>query len=370
MEKFNSIVEPVSEENIKDSDGVKKWLRRHLGLVVMSAVLAYAPEKEVSAQIRTTETVSVGSDHSTIEAERRNAFESFESLVQKGELSEKLDKIKEEFGSVIDGFLESRHISQDLDSLDKLVKGKNDPNAFVNKAGSQFMTPGSVVTNAYKTRWENMQPMNIDGEVSLKNIELVPGLSSQELLSIFEQMYPENYIASIVSSIEFVPNSDVKDGMEILGQTKSFGLDMMATNTSGDLRTPIKINLPTTGIDKDTFLDIFKHEVGHSAGWDNNPRLTSTQRLEMLFDVAGRVSSEDRYISEYVEGINQEALKDRLTGNDTGDEKTQKQNLAYIRAIEYWPEIAKAYFENPSGFQGTNPKDYEVVKKWVDVMSK
>jgi hypothetical protein len=32
--------------------------------------------------------------------------------------------------------------------------------------------------------------------------------------------------------------------------------------------------------------------------------------------------------------------------------------------------VAKAYFENTTSLQEKNPKDFELVKKWTDVMKK
>ena len=367
MEKFNSIVDVPQNESIDKPSIAKQWLRKHIGKMVVAAVLVYAPEKDAEAQVRVNETINQISDSNTVEAQRVSDFHKMESVVNE-DLEKKLEQIESEFGPAIESFLSLHRIKQDIDTFKKLEDGKDEPNIFMSKNGPQVLTLGSIVSKAYSERWEIHNP-EVDKKTTLKNIDSIPNFSASDLESFLKERYSEKFIDNLISSIEFVPESNVVGNTEILGQTRSFDMDTLIKGGQ-DRRTPININLPTTGIDKDIFIDILEHEIGHTADWNNNNFLTSAQRVEMLFDIMSLLKNSDRYRSEYVEGINMEGLKSHLNGVDAGDEKTSAQYLNYVRATEYWPEIAKAYFKNPEEFRKNNEKDYKVVKKWIDIFNK
>ena len=91
----------------------------------------------------------------------------------------------------------------------------------------------------------------------------------------------------------------------------------------------------------------------------------------MLGDVADRVKSDDRFKSDYVDGIDLSIVNLYLSSNKIDvDDKTKEKYLNYIKTNEYWAEIHKAYFENQEKFQTEHPDDYTVVKKWVDTVTR
>lgn len=367
MEKFNSIVDVPQNESVDKPSIAKQWLRKHIGKMVVAAVLVYAPEKDAEAQVRVNETINQISDSSAVEAQRVSDFHKMESVVNE-DLVKRLEQIESEFGPAVESFLSLHRIKQDIDTFKRLEGGKDEPNIFMSKNGPQVLTLGSIVSKAYRERWEIHSPEG-DKETLFKNIDLIPNFSDSDLRSFLNERYSEKFIDNLISAIEFVPESNIVGNTEILGQTRSFDMDTLIKGGE-DRRIPIEINLPTTGIDKDVFIDILEHEIGHTADWNNNNFLTSAQRVEMLFDIMSLVKNQDRYRSEYVEGITMEGLKSHLNGIDAGDEKKSEQYLNYVRVVEYWPEIAKVYFKNPEEFRKNNEKDYKVVKKWVDIFNK
>jgi len=347
----------------------RKFFNRHIALAVFSATFALAPEKELYAQNTQVVEASVKANMDSIESERKSAFENFKALSKKERISQKISKFQELFGPAIDDFLNLHRITRDLDSLATLEKRKGEENIFVNKSGLQFMTMGSVVVAAYKDRWQRQEvsPKNL----SLKNIDAIPGLSAEELRKFLNDNYPQNYIAGSISEIEFIDHPDVnlEAGKETLGRAESFGMDSMLKGGSGDSRLPIKINLPTTGIDKETFLDILRHEIGHPNDWNNNSVLASSERIGMLDEVYMRSVAQDRFMSSYVEGISVEELDLYFKGK-VENEKTKEQYVNYIRTNEYWAEIQRAYFSDTDKFRQEHPQDHALVKKWVDIISR
>ena len=344
---------------------IKRFFNRHLAFVVLSALLSTVPQQELRAQ--KNEQVSIKKD--SVEAERKSLFQKLRSLVEKEGIVDKISRLKESFGPAIDGFLDIHRINQDLNSLVTLDKRKTEDDIFVNKSGPQFMTMGSIVASAYKDRWEHRKSPN--RPISFKNINEIPGFSSKDLQDFLNKTYPKNYVSNSTSEIEFVGQSYIKEkeNTEILGQAESFGIGTLMKSQSGDLRTPLKINLPTTGIDKEIFIDILEHEIGHPNDWNNSPVLTSAERVLMLHEVSLRSKSANRFVSSYVEGITLDQIGIYFKGK-IDDEKTKEQYLGYIKTSEYWAEIAKAYFKDKNKFKKEHPDDYVVVKKWVDVMSK
>ncbi len=378
---MNSNFESFGGESVKDAEAVEnvenkerkkgildKFFKKHLSFLVLSAVLSYAQDRTVNAEeLQEPQSVTLNSpERVSVENERKANFQKLEEIIESGDIEAKVSKLKEIFGPAVESFLSIRRISSDLDLLKDLEESKNEDGAFVHKNGPGMMTPGSIVSDLYKTRWENRE--TISQGFSFKNIDKVPGFSEQQLNDFLKSKYPGNYISSSVSEIEFTDQTQVVGSSEILGQAQVFGLESLARSTSGDNRMSVKVNLPTAGIDRETFLDILEHEVGHTVDWNNNPSLTSAERVSMLSDVLSRVQSEDRFRSEYVEGISVEKLEQYFSGK-IDDPKEREQYVNYIKTNEYWAEVSKAYFENQDKFMAENPLDHEMVKKWVTAIS-
>jgi len=370
MEDVKSKTNSSEYNKSRHEQFLKRFFKRHLA-IVLYALLAGVSQNELQAQEgeKKVETITAKADQDSLELERMDAFKKFKVLVEKEGIVEKVSKQKEIFGPAIGGFLQFRWINSDLDFLARLEKRKDEEGVFVNKKDPMVMTTGSIVAKAYKERWEYNRLTN--EPTALKNVDAVPGLSSLDLQKFLDKTYPKKYIANSISEIEFIGKSDVreKEKTEILGQSESFGMNALVKSKSGDMRAPLKINLPTTGIDKESFLDILKHEVGHPNDWNNSLVLTSAERVSMLDEIYTRSVSKDRYISAYVEGITLDKLGIHFEGK-TEDDKVKNQYLSYVRVNEYWAEIQKAYFTDQNKFKEEHPDDHAVVEKWVTIISK
>jgi len=338
----------------------KSYWKRHLGMMVLSAILAYAPEKAEAGPSTETERVDVLEGEQDVLKQRREAFEKMKALVDGENLDEKLAELKEMFGPAIEDFLQTHRIQRDMDSL-KNVKDVNDPETFLKKAGPQFLTPGSLVANAYNDRWEKQEFE--DRKINFVNIDSVPEFSEEKLQEFLKNVYPEKYLESSVSTIEFVSKNDIRAGGQVLGTVESKSLYREPT---ADPRIPIKISLPEEGITANEFVTILVHEIGHAMSWNNSPIRNSADRISMLYDVSSRVNLPDRYMSSYVENITLDSIDIYFeSSNIPKDLKTRQQSLHIIKSNEYWAEIHKAYFDNKVEFQKNHPVDYELVKKWV-----
>jgi hypothetical protein len=370
MEGIKSKTNSTESKKNERKEFLKKFFNRHL-VFALYALLAVVPLKEIQAQDtrRKVETVTVRASQDSLELDRKNAFKNFYALVETEGIKEKVTKLKEIFGPAISGFLSLHWIDTDLNSLARLKdeEKQTNENIFVEKNNPMVMTPGSIVADAYEKRWKHNELPNRSS--SLKNIDAIPGLSSQNLQEFLDNTFPKNYIAGSISQIEFIGQSDVRGNREVLGQAESFGFGTLIKSQSEDLRTSLKINLPTTGIDGKSFVYVLRHEIGHPNDWNNSCVLTSAERVSMLDEVYLRSVSKDRYISEYVEGITLEKLGLYFKGK-IEDDKTKGQYLACIRVNEYWAEIQKAYFLDQSKFKKEHPADYAIVKKWIEVISK
>jgi len=88
--------------------------------------------------------------------------------------------------------------------------------------------------------------------------------------------------------------------------------------------------------------DVMAHELGHANDWHSDEQLDYSERQKLLLAIGNRIKSEDRYLSDYVESINNE------------DKKTEN----HLKASEYWAEICSQYFTAP---EWMNIKDYLLV---------
>lgn len=368
MENFNPKIKSPEKGNSKLEKFLKNFFNRHIATVVLSAILSFASEKLVQAGQQVAEG-SIQTNQASLELERRDAFSKMKATIEEGDIVGKLDKLKKVYGPALDEFLTVSRIDTDLRFFNKLENGAKESNDFVNKSGANLMTMGSIVSDAYHKRWKHNE-YGTPPAVSLKNIDKVPGFSTQDLKDFLKNTYPLNYVSRSISEIEFSGQSDVneKEKTETLGQAEVFGVDFLAKNTSGDLRTSLKINLPTTGIDKESFLYVLSHELGH-IDWSKGASLTSAERIVMLSEASERASAQNRYQSSYVEGINLANMGSHLD-IVTIDHKIKEQYLNYVRTTEYWAEINRAYFEDTNKFQKEHPADFELVKKWIEVLSR
>lgn len=287
----------------------------------------------------------------------RQNFELMRAETEREKSKEKLETLKQKYGGSINNFLSIRRIERDLEFLDTVEKGKDNPEIFVG-SDPRFMTPGSILSSAYETRWQ--KPEIRQEEFTLENLSEIPGFNETQFRQLLTR-YPDGYLKGSLSGVQYDSEVNIRGGTEILGETKGYDIDRLLTS---DTRSPIVIYNTTQGVEFTSMLEVFTHELGHANDWQNSHLLTSTERISMLFEVGERAEAEDRYQSSYVEAIDTAQSVER-TKSDALKDTTPEQLLAYIKALEYWAEIAKAHFENPDQFKMEHPKDSEVVQKWV-----
>lgn len=365
-----------SPESKPEEKWPKGFWSNHLRLAVMSMFLLLTPEKQAEAlsdEVPPTPKHNLEMvDTKIVEAQRRKSFQDFKSLVETEKINEKIQALKKELGSSFDGLLVSRGINRDLQTLSKLQLQETEkkPNAFVKDSDPNLMTLGSVIDKAFRDRWIPKPPQK--GEVVVSGVEKIPGVSADEVKYFLNSHYPSNYVGVLVSGIEYIDSTEVKNTKEgkevqVLGEAEGHSLLSMAKNTSNDGRKKIRINLPTSGITESSLVDVLTHEINHCSDWSSSPVLTSAERINMLADVLARSQSEDRCRFSYVENIDLSQLEVYFPGGYSKSVEEQKQILNGIKASEYWAEVAKRYFQNSKDLESESPKDFELVKKWVGI---
>jgi hypothetical protein len=343
-----------------------KFFSKHVAAALISLISFQASAKPIEAeQAKAIKIEQV--NPVALEKDRRQALEDFKKLVDQDKIDELIFAQIERFGPAVGPFFNNRRIFSDVRNMGSLYLDKKEPGIFVDPKGIQFATMGSIVADAYKTRWQEHKESAVR-PVKFKNIEAISGLTAKNVEEMLNVIYPKNYLEKCISEIEFVNTVDVREDqqVEILGQVESFGLSTFLNSKDGDLRASIKINQTIQGINRETFLDTLVHEIGHAFDPTNSSILASGERVLMEEDIYQRSVAPDRYKSRYVEGINIGHLSIFFKNANIVDPKEQAQYLAYVKANEYWAEIHRAFFDGPAQLQKSNPKDYDVVKKWVD----
>lgn len=347
-------------------------LKRKLTILVLSSLIALGSAKEAmtqqteghpAASQRYEETVTQKSRWSAealLERHQTN-FEAFKKLVEQEDTEQKLAHLKNKYGGSIDNFLQMHRIERDLKFLDRVEANKNDPETFVHESFPLAMTPGSIASSAFEGRWIRKEIPHKG--FSVEGLENLPGFSDQEFQELIGAKYPVGYVSGSLSGIRFNQEPNVRGDMLVLARVESFGLNRLAA--SDDSRAPMEIYNTPEGMTAEEFMDVFAHEIHHPNDWQNSQILTSAERVNMLSDVTGRIDARGRFRSEYVEGIDSEEATKRYLGEELPPNTTPEQFLHYIKAIEYWAEIAKAHFDNPEKFKKQHPKDAEIVEKWV-----
>ncbi len=103
---------------------------------------------------------------------------------------------------------------------------------------------------------------------------------------------------------------------------------------------------PSVRMEMNELLETLAHEIGHANDWDSDNSLSAEDRFDLLLAVSNRVRSKDRFMSSYVESINNDDNKIEL----------------YNKCVEYWAEIYSAYILRPSML---NYEDFKIVDALV-----
>ena len=95
-----------------------------------------------------------------------------------------------------------------------------------------------------------------------------------------------------------------------------------------------------------TIINCFEHESGHANSWDSDNEMTAFERADLILKVYKRVTAANRFLSSYVESINEKSHAEAM----------------HTRTVEYWAEICGQYFAD---FTKLNIEDYLLVDQQV-----
>lgn len=342
----------------------KSYWKKHIGMLLLSFILTHVPEKAEAEPHTETGAVEVVEGQDLVK-ERREAFEKLKDLVISENIEQKIAELKKYFGPAIDEFLQIHRVERDLDILKNLDQNpaKNLDGVWVNPSGAHFSTIGSIVHEAYRERWERKTVEEKD--IQFINIDGIEGVTEEKIKEFLDKVYPKGSASRSIASIEFVRENEIIGQTQILGRAVTRSVSSMSAGAVGEERTPIKINTPVEGINADSFFDILRHEVGHTVSWASSLELSNAERIQMILDVYGRINSDDRYISAYVEGIDVGKIENYNVPTSNYGDAEKKQITDYIKCGEYWAEIHREYFKDKQKFEKEHPVDYELVKKWT-----
>ena len=344
--------------------------RRHLTSLVLSTLIALGTAEQVLAQQKpggpssgggpAIEKVADKELTDSLYRERRADYETLRRLVEKEKVGEKIEQLKRKFGGVINNFLEIHRIKRDLKILAELTKEEEKKSVFVSESFPQAMTLGSIISDAYRRRWK--EPEWTKGQFSVEGFGAIINLSDAEVKSVVENKFPTQYLTGTLSGIKFDPRVKTEDKMMILGEVTELGIGRLAREN--DWRTPITIYNTPEELTMEKLVAVLGHELGHVNDWSNSLMLGSSERVELLSDVAERAGASDRFQSTYVETIAPDDLNRRYIGKlPAGTD--QQQLLNYIRTTEYWAELTAEYFNHPAELKANHPNDFAMVEKWL-----
>lgn len=188
-------------------------------------------------------------------------------------------------------------------------------------------------------------------------------LSAEDLRQILNQTYPKGFINNQIASIEQKRNLSEAEKRQLAEKDERdkarYGLNRKAganlvgraefvwdntVNRGRVLLYPATSKDSVRAIIED---DIVHEALGHGNDWDTDHDIVLEQGLDLLHDVAGRLSAVDRFQSPYVEGINIPA---------------DAQEEGYSRAKEYYAEIMAQYFRDADQLAQA---DFEIVDRQV-----
>jgi len=168
-------------------------------------------------------------------------------------------------------------------------------------------------------------------------------MTAEELSEIIDKTFPKGWVNNEVGAI-FQMGVD-----SVSGDQKGLGggwVTLALIERAGYYGRKDRITLNADTNKKHLVQDIVNgtlaHEIGHANDWELDNEMNHEERADLLLSISERLSSEDRFQSNYVESIN----------------NADKQKESYLKAIEYWAEICGQYFQDPAQL---HVKDFRIV---------
>lgn len=92
--------------------------------------------------------------------------------------------------------------------------------------------------------------------------------------------------------------------------------------------------------------EVLSHELAHANDWERDNEMSKEERADLLLSIAKRVKAEDRFMSSYVESI----------------ENKDKKMEFYLKTTEYFAEICEIYFSHP---EDLHFKDFKIADDYI-----
>lgn len=198
-----------------------------------------------------------------------------------------------------------------------------------------------VLQNFYDNNYHfNKTNINEEDKLVIKNDKREDTVTVEILNKIINETYPKDWFNREVRQIKL---TNSKDGathaqsqytngnkFEEAARMSRYINEMVLRNYS--LKTPWFL------------FHTLSHEASHANDWEANEDLTSVERVDLLLKINNRIKSPNRFISSYVEGIN----------NDN------KETEGYLKCVEYFAEICGEYFT--FGKKNLNMEDVGIIE--------
>ena len=202
----------------------------------------------------------------------------------------------------------------------------------------------------------------------IQGLEDIPDVSEMDLRDYLGKTYPESYIENSINSIKFFNHeNEIHSSFQKSGSSEVAGFEYLLKDKV-DERLPLHIFSVPGGLNKDAFFRIVGHEVHHPNDWNNSRVLTKADRVNMLMDFSARIKAPNRFMSPFVEGIDASQFESRFETEfyqDLSLDEVEKL-VDYIKTLEYFPEVAHAFFVNGEDLKNNHPTDYMLVEKWIN----
>lgn len=335
-------MEKVSFEN-KPKKSTEQLRRENEELRRKIAEIKGIPEvpRSVAREIR--------SENENMVEYRRSRLGALYSFVNKMMIGAVLLAGADVFGSYL--FFEARSKSErlndkDLDSKDQELKKIFGSYYSFSKGGMRrFIGKQSdIAENLWSGIKKNIGNLETDQTierlgVEVSAIETGGGKLSPQVLGEYLKSLPKDWVEGEVAAIVQSHNS-IPVGYKGV-QTEN----ALAVNT-GFGKSKIIFSSQSKDCWRSFVVESLGHEIAHSNDWERDDQMTYTERVELLFRIAHRLSAGNRFRSTYVESIE----------GDTAEEKN------YYRAVEYWAEICAQYFIDPTAL---HIEDYQIVDEQI-----
>lgn len=257
---------------------------------------------------------------------------------------EKIERITQLFGNNANILLgDYRRLSKEKERLEKKIED------FRFIANTDFTKRDEDITNT-------VEDIISDKPTERRTESLIAGdivasrdtISAEVLEAIAVQTYPEGWVEGEITSISQDLINRGSEGMNNYGLTGwSTIASCIQESRVGGKSQIIFYKDSAKNTLYENINEALSHEIAHANDWEADNELSFEERLNLLLAIADRVRSEDRYLSTYVESINNE----------------DKQKELYLKCTEYWAEICSRYFGDSA--DNLNYKDVQIIEGMV-----